>query len=128
MKKAIEKYQNKFQKSYELTVKEIKRRQPKDTAHRRLLIKSAEKLTRIEFLVSNNRMIDTRGMIKEDIRSRKLREMPYHKKETDYDKIMSDLDKLLVVDNFKEKVYSPKQKCKCDLLCFCIDSNGKWLR
>ena len=122
MKKAIEKYQNKFQKSYELTVKEIKRRQPKDTAHRRLLIKSAEKLTRIEFLVSNNRMIDTRGMIKEDIRSRKLRE------QNDYDNLMSDLDKLLVVDNFKEKVYSPKQKCKCDLLCFCIDSNGKWLR
>jgi len=122
MKKAIEKYQNKFQKSYELTVKEIKRRQPKDTAHRRLLIKSAEKLTRIEFLVSNNRMIDTRGMIKEDIRSRKLRE------QNDYDNLMSDLDKLLVVDNFKEKVYSPKQKCKCDLLCFCVDSSGKWLR
>lgn len=122
MKKAIEKYQNKFQKSYELTVKEIKRRQPKDTAHRRLLIKSAEKLTRIEFLVSNNRMIDTRGMIKEDIRSRKLRE------QNDYDNLMSDLDKLLVVDNFKEKVYSPKQKCKCDLLCFCVDENGKWLR
>ena len=122
MKKAIEKYQNKFQKSYELTVKEIKRRQPKDTAHRRLLIKSAEKLTRIEFLVSNNRMIDTRGMIKEDIRSRKLRE------QNDYDNLMSDLDKLLVVDNFKEKVYSPKPKCKCDLLCFCVDENGKWLR
>jgi len=127
MKKAIEKYQNKFQKSYELTVKEIKRRQPKDTAHRRLLIKSAEKLTRIEFLVSNNRMIDTKSMIIEDIRSRKLREMPLEKK-NDYNKIMSDLDKLLVVDNFKEKVYSPKPKCKCDLLCFCVDSNGKWLR
>lgn len=122
MKKAIEKYQNKFQKSYELTVKEIKRRQPNDTAHRRLLIKSAEKLTRIEFLVSNNRMIDTKGMIKEDIRSRKLRET------NDYDNLMSDLDKILIVDNFKEKVYSPKPKCKCDLLCFCVDKNGNWLR
>ncbi len=127
MKKAIEKYQNKFQKSYELTVKEIKRRNPNNTAHRRLLIKTAEKLTQIEFLVSNNRMIDTKGMIKEDIRSRKLREIPYEK-QTDYDNLMSELDKLLVVNNFKEKVYIPKRKCTCDLLCFCIDKNGKYLR
>ena len=66
---------NDFETSYQLTCQEIDRRGGNPT-RKRLLKKSARRLTEIEFAYEMNRKIDLKGMIKEDIRSRKLREKP----------------------------------------------------
>lgn len=116
---------NDFETSYQLTCQEIDRRGGNPT-RKRLLKKSARRLTEIEFAYEMNRKIDLKGMIKEDIRSRKLREKPITpKKKIDFDELMQELDALLEQPKIQEK---PKCYCTPDcIMCFCVDKNNRFI-
>jgi len=117
-----------FNNSYALTCQEIDRRGGTPT-RKRLLKETAKRLTELEFAKEMNRRIDLKGMIREDIRSRKLREKPLtprKKKQIDFDELMAELDELL---EKPKPIQLPKCRCPPEnIMCFCVDKNNRFIR
>jgi len=143
-----------YQNSYRMTCAEIEARETSKTKIK-LLKKSALRYTQILFEDNYRQLIDLKGMIKEDLKSRQMRDYyreedskPKPKKQKiDVDELLEELDSLLWKEEVKEKVIEVKEevievkeevievkeKCKMNCrnqgygLCFCVDTKGNYI-
>lgn len=106
-KVVLEKLQSKIDQSHNIACIRIENDPTLSRLKKRYLKETSYRLCRIEVMREQNRLIDLKGMVENDILSRRMRD--YYNKELDL-----LLPKCYCVD---KKGY-----------CFCVDKFNKWIR
>ena len=120
-KVVLEKLQSKIDQSHNIACIRIENDPTLSRLKKRYLKETSYRLCRIEVMREQNRLIDLKGMVENDILSRRMRD--YYK----YEDINKELD-LLLPKRLKTRSLP---KCYCvdkKGYCFCVDKFNKWIR